>query len=385
MPVADLSRMPRIGVQMSRGIFYKGVLDMSVFWSSIVHELTPYVPGEQPKVPNLVKLNTNENPYGPSPKVIEALKHEAADALRLYPDPNSDRLKAAVATYYEVAPEQVFVGNGSDEVLAHTFLALLKHSLPLLFPDITYSFYPVYCKLYDVPYETVPLTEDLELRLDDYSSSNGGIIFPNPNAPTGRAVSSAAIEELLKRNTQSVVVIDEAYVDFGGESVVPLVNRYANLLVIQTLSKSRSLAGLRVGFAMGHAVLIEALERVKNSFNSYPLDRFAIMGAVAAMEDRAYFEKTRDAIIRTRGNLVQKLVGLGFEVLPSAANFVFVRHPRREGAELALQLRQKSIIVRHFRQPPRIDPYLRITVGTDEQCAALIEALGGILGELLED
>jgi histidinol-phosphate aminotransferase len=352
---------------------------MSVFWSSVVHELTPYVPGEQPKIPNLVKLNTNENPYGPSPKVIEALKHEAAEALRLYPDPNSDRLKEAVAAYYDVSPRQVFVGNGSDEVLAHTFMALLKHSRPLLFPDITYSFYPVYCKLYDVPCQPVPLSEDLELRLDDYAIPNGGIIFPNPNAPTGRVVPGRAIEELLKRNTQSVVVVDEAYIDFGGESVVPLVNRYPNLLVIQTLSKSRSLAGLRVGFAMGPHALIEALERVKNSFNSYPLDRFAIAGAVAAIEDRPYFEMTRDAIVRTRGNLVQKLLGLGFEVLPSAANFVFARHPRRGGEDLAHRLRERSIIVRHFRQPPRIDPYLRITVGTDEQCAALVGALHDIL------
>jgi histidinol-phosphate aminotransferase len=352
---------------------------MSVFWSSIVHELTPYVPGEQPKIPNLVKLNTNENPYGPSPKVIEALKHEAADALRLYPDPNADRLKEAVADYYGVTPRQVFVGNGSDEVLAHAFLALLKHSLPLLFPDITYSFYPVYCKLYGVPYETVPLTEEFEIKLEDYRHPNGGIIFPNPNAPTGRAVSRAAIQELLERVTQSVVVIDEAYVDFGGESVVPLVSRYPNLLVIQTLSKSRSLAGLRVGFAMGHDALIEALERVKNSFNSYPLDRFAIAGAVAAMEDREYFEKTRDAIIRTRRNLVDELVRLGFEVIPSAANFVFVRHPKRDAEELARQLREHSVIVRHFRQPPRIEQHLRITVGAESQCVALLDALRKIL------
>lgn len=354
---------------------------MSIFWSSIVHELTPYVPGEQPKIPNLVKLNTNENPYGPSPKVIQALKHEAADALRLYPDPNADRLKEAVADYYGVTPRQVFVGNGSDEVLAHAFVALLKHSLPVLFPDITYSFYPVYCKLYDVPYEIVPLTEDFEIRLEDYRNPNGGIIFPNPNAPTGRAVSRAAIQELLDRVTQSVVVIDEAYVDFGGESVVPLVSRYPNLLVIQTLSKSRSLAGLRVGFAMGHDALIEALERVKNSFNSYPLDRFAIAGAVAAMEDREYFEKTRNAIIRTREKLVGELVHLGFEVIPSAANFVFVRHPRWDAGELARRLREHSVLVRHFRQPPRIEQYLRITVGADVQCEALLKALWKILGQ----
>lgn len=352
---------------------------MSRFWSSVVKGLSPYVPGEQPKIPGLVKLNTNENPYGPSPKVIEALRAELAGTLRLYPDPNADRLKAAVAACHGLTPPQVFVGNGSDEVLAHTFLALLKHSRPLLFPDITYSFYPTYCRLYEVAYETVPLTEDFRIRLEDYARPNGGIIFPNPNAPTGQGLPRAAIEEFLRRNTESVVAVDEAYVDFGGESVVPLVDRHPNLLVIQTLSKSRSLAGLRIGFAIGHPSLIEALERVKNSFNSYPLDRLAITGAVAALEDEAYFEKTRGAIIRTREKLAEDLLALGFEVLPSAANFLFARHPSRDAGELSERLRERSILVRHFRQP-RIDQHLRITVGTDEQCATLVTALGEILG-----
>jgi len=351
---------------------------MSVFWSPIVHDLTPYVPGEQPKLSNLIKLNTNENPYGPSPKVLEAVKAEASDTLRLYPDPNADHLKAALAASYRVTPRQVFVGNGSDEVLAHTFQALLKHSMPLLFPDITYSFYPVYCKLYDVTHETVPLSDDFEIRIEDYSRPNGGILFANPNAPTGRLLSLAAIEKLLQQNTQSVVVIDEAYVDFGGESSIPLVDSYPNLLVIQTLSKSRSLAGLRVGFAIGHCSLIEALERVKNSFNSYPLDRLAIVGAVTAIEEQEYFEKTRDTIIRTRGRLVENLGALGFKVIPSAANFVFARHPERDAGELYRQLRERSIIVRHFNQP-RIEQYLRITVGTNEQCSILAGALEEIL------
>lgn len=352
---------------------------MSRFWSSIVHSLTPYVPGEQPKLSNLIKLNTNENPYGPSPKVLEVLQAEAAESLRLYPDPNADNVKAAVAAYYGLTPAQVFVGNGSDEVLAHTFQALLKHPKPLLFPDISYSFYPVYCALYGVDYEMVPLTDAFEILLEDYERPNGGIMFPNPNAPTGRLVSLSSIETLLQRNTDSVLVVDEAYVDFGGETAIPLVDRYPNLLVIQTLSKSRSLAGLRVGFAAGHRDLIEALERVKNSFNSYPLDRFAIAGAVAAMEDRAYFEQTRRAIIRTREALVRNLSEFGFEVLPSAANFVFARHPERDAGELAKQLRERSIIVRHFRQP-RIDQFLRITVGRESECAALIEALREIIG-----
>ena len=351
---------------------------MSRFWSSIVHRLTPYVPGEQPKLANLIKLNTNENPYGPSPKVLDALRNEAGDALRLYPDPNADRLKEAVATYYELTPAQVFVGNGSDEVLAHTFQALLKHPQPLLFPDITYSFYPVYSQLYGVDFETVPLTETFEIRLEDYDRPNGGIIFPNPNAPTGRLLSLDAIEALLQRNTGSVVVVDEAYVDFGGESAAALVNRFPNLLVIQTLSKSRSLAGLRVGFALGHPDLIEALERVKNSFNSYPLGRLAIAGAVAAIEDKAYFEQTRNTIIHSRENLVKGLESLGFEVLPSAANFVFVRHPERDAAELSRLLRAQSIIVRHFSQP-RIAQFLRITVGTEGECQALLRSLEEIL------
>lgn len=341
--------------------------------------LTPYVPGEQPKVADLIKLNTNENPYGPSPKVLEALQDEVGDTLRLYPDPNAESLKKAVASYYGVMPQQVFVGNGSDEVLAHAFLALLKHEKPLLFPDITYSFYPVYCGLYGIDFETVPLTAAFAIELKDYERPNGGIIFSNPNAPTGQLLSLAAIEALLARNRDSVVVVDEAYVDFGGESAIALVDRHPQLLVIQTLSKSRSLAGLRVGFAVGHPRLIEALERVKNSFNSYPLGRLAIRGAVAAMEDRQYFDKTRQAIIRTREELVRNLRGLGFEVLPSAANFVFARHPAWDAATLAAGLREKAIIVRHFKQD-RIEQFLRITVGTDGQCAALCRALAQLLG-----
>ena len=352
---------------------------MSRFWSATARELQPYVPGEQPKLPDLVKLNTNENPYGPSPRVLAAIREETGDRLRLYPDPDSTRLREAVAAYFgDIAPAQVFVGNGSDEVLAHAFLALLKHERPILFPDITYSFYPVYCRLYGIDYRTVPLDESFKLHVSDYSAPNGGIILPNPNAPTGRALSLADIGALLQANADSVVVVDEAYIDFGGESAVGLVNRHPNLLVVQTLSKSRSLAGLRVGFAVGHVELIEGLRRVKDSFNSYPLDRLAIAGATAAIEDREWFERTRQAVIRSRTALTGDLESLGFEVLPSAANFIFARHPRHDAAELALALRQRGIIVRHFRQP-RIEQFLRITVGTDEQCAALIAALREII------
>ena len=350
------------------------------FWSPVVHRLTPYVPGEQPKLSNLVKLNTNENPYGPSPRVLAAIQAELSDALRLYPDPNADKLKKVIADYYGITPTQVFVGNGSDEVLAHVFHALLRHPAPLLFPDITYSFYPVYCGLYGIAFETVPLAEDFTLRVADYLRPNGGIIFANPNAPTGCLLPLADIEWLLERNQDSVVVVDEAYIDFGGETAITLVDRYPNLLVTQTLSKSRSLAGLRVGLAVGHPELIEALERVKNSFNSYPLDRLAIAGAVAAFEDRDHFEHTRRAVIASRTTLVAALAELGFIVLPSAANFVFARHPRRDAAALAAALRERHVIVRHFRLP-RIEQFLRITVGSPEQNVALRAALGQILTE----
>jgi histidinol-phosphate aminotransferase len=260
-------------------------------------------------------------------------------------------------------------------------MALLKHEAPILFPDITYSFYPVYCGLYGIDYRTVPLDERFEIRVDDYqhgAPGNGGIIFPNPNAPTGCLLPLADIERLLTAHPRSVVIVDEAYVDFGGQSAIPLTARYPNLLVVQTLSKSRSLAGLRVGFAVGHIELIEALERVKNSFNSYPLDRLAISGAAAAFEDREYFEKTCAAVIASREKLIGELNILGFEVLPSAANFIFARHPQRDAGELALALRERSIIVRHFKLP-RIEQFLRITVGTDEQCAMLTAALAEIL------
>jgi histidinol-phosphate aminotransferase len=358
---------------------------MSRFWSAVVHGLTPYVPGEQPKLDNLVKLNTNEHPYGPSPRALAAIREATTDALRLYPDPNADALKAALATRFGVQAKQVFVGNGSDEVLAHAFMALLKHDKPLWFPDVSYSFYPVYCGLYGVAHQTVPLADDFSIRADDYLPQGsaagqraGAIIFPNPNAPTGRLMALADVERVVAGNPDAVVLVDEAYVDFGGESAVTLVDRYPNLLVVHTFSKSRSLAGLRVGYAIGHVDLIDALERVKNSFNSYPLDRLALAGALASVEDEAFFQDSCRKVIATRDTLVAQMQALGFEVLPSAANFIFARHPQRDGAELAAALRQRAIIVRHFKQA-RIDQFLRITIGTDAQCAALVAALGEIL------
>lgn len=347
---------------------------MSRFWSPFVKDLVPYVPGEQPKLAKLVKLNTNENPYGPSPKALEAMRGELNDNLRLYPDPNGDRLKQAVAEYYGVTPAQVFVGNGSDEVLAHIFHGLFQHDAPLLFPDVSYSFYPVYCGLYGIPYEQVALDEQFQIRVSDYNKPNAGIIFPNPNAPTGCLLPLEAVEQLLQANRDSVVVVDEAYIDFGGETAISLVDRYDNLLVTQTLSKSRSLAGLRVGLAVGHPDLIEALERIKNSFNSYPLDRAAIVGAAVAFEDRAYFDEACRKVIDSREVLVSALQARGFEVLPSAANFIFARHPQQDAAGIAARLREQGVIVRHFKQE-RIAQFLRITVGTPEMNQALLDAL----------
>ena len=355
---------------------------MSRYWSETVRHLVPYVPGEQPKLTNLVKLNTNENPYGPSPRAIAAMQAEIGDSLRLYPDPTGEQLRAAVASFYGLDTRRVFVGNGSDEVLAHAFLGLLKHADPILFPDITYSFYPVYCGLYNIDFRKVALDDHFRLRSDDYlNARNGGIIFPNPNAPTGILLALDEVERIVAGNPDSVVIVDEAYVDFGGDvipSAASLVTHYPNLVVVQTLSKSRSLAGLRVGFALGHPDLIEALERVKDSFNSYPLDRIALAGARAALEDTTYFDTTRRAVMQTRERLVTDLVRLGFEVLPSAANFIFARHKQRDGADLAQALRNRSIIVRHFKQP-RIEAFLRITIGTDAQCDALTRALEDIL------
>ena len=351
---------------------------MSKYWSSLVNQLQPYIPGEQPSMINITKLNTNENPYGPSPLALSAMKLLLNQDLRLYPPPSADHLKEAVARYYELNADQVFLGNGSDEVLAHIFNGLLKQSEPLLFPDISYSFYPVFCKLYDISFIKIPLTDDLSLDLNNYKRPNGGIIFPNPNAPTGRLLPLKAIEELLKENQHSVVVVDEAYIDFGGQSAVVLINKYANLVVVQTMSKARSLAGMRIGYALGSAELIKGLERVKNSFNSYPLGHLQIAAGIAAFEDKAHFDSTRQQVISSRDWLSDQLKILRFDVLPSAANFLFVQHTHKSAEIIHDQLRDLGIIVRHFKQP-RIEEFLRITVGTDVQNRQLVSALGGLL------
>jgi histidinol-phosphate aminotransferase len=354
---------------------------MSAFWSSVVRQLSPYTPGEQPKIEGLVKLNTNENPYPPSAKAAAAIAGVGPDTLRLYPDPQSTDLRQAIGQYWDVPADHVFVGNGSDEVLAFVFQGLLdqrhRGDRPLVFADITYSFYPTYCSLYGIPYELAPLEEDLSLDLAKISPRAGAVIFPNPNAPTGRAIARADIETLVKSRPDLLVVVDEAYVDFGAQSCVPLTLHYDNLLVTQSLSKSRALAGLRVGFAVAKPALIDALDRIKNSFNSYPIDRLASAGAAAAMLDRDWFETNRAKVIASRERMALGLASLGFNVVPSMANFVFAKHPQHDAAVLAQKLRQNNILVRHFAKP-RIDQYLRITVGTDEQVDALLAALKDI-------
>ena len=351
---------------------------MSRFWSDKISALTPYIPGEQPQIDNLIKLNTNENPYGPSPKVVEAIAHANSDDLRKYPDPLSLDLKKSIATYYDLPLDYVFVGNSSDEVLGHTFRALLKHEKPLLYPDITYSFYPVYCQLFDIEYQQIPLRDDFTLNIDDYQIDNGGIIFANPNAPTGIALALDKIKTLLERNPDSVIVVDEAYVDFADESAVSLVQQYENLLITQTLSKSRSLAGLRVGLALGNPELITGLEHVKNSFHPYALDKLAAAGAAAAFDDREYFESTCSKVINTRNITSNSLTELGFEVLPSSTNFVFAKHPNHNANKIFQALREQNIIVRHFNDE-RINEYLRISIGTDQEMSLLMNAMTEIL------
>ena len=352
---------------------------MSKYWSDFVSQLEPYVPGEQPKISNFTKLNANENPYGPSPDALAVMQQLSNDDLRLYPPMNADDLKQTIADHYSLSKEQVFVGNGSDEVLAHAFNGLLKQSKPLLFPDISYSFYPVFCQLYGIEYEQIPLADDFSINLHDYLRANGGIIFPNPNAPTGRLLGLNVIEQLLQANPDSVVVVDEAYIDFGGESAVALIDSYTNLLVVHTLSKSRSLAGMRIGYGLGSAELIEGLERIKNSFNPFPLGQLQIAAAIASFEDQDYFQQTCQRIISSREQVSEQLQNLGFEVLPSQANFVFARHSNRPAQELSLALREQGVIVRHFKKP-RIDEFLRITIGTEQQNALLIAALESIVG-----
>jgi len=361
---------------------------MSKFWSDRTHELDPYTPGEQPQDQQYIKLNTNENPYPPSPLAIAAMQKASGEEMRLYSDPYANELKQAIADYYSsdygIEFNQVFVGNSSDEVLAHAFAGILKHEKPLLFPDISYSFYPSYCKLFDIKSNKIPLADDFTINTNDYlnAAENGAIVFPNPNAPTGIALTLAEIASILKANPDSPVLVDEAYVDFGAETAIALTNQYPNLLVVQTFSKARSLAGLRVGFAVGNADLIEALERVKNSFNAYPLDRSAIAGGAAAMGDKTHFDECSKKIIATRERTSEALTALGFDVLPSKANFVFAKPAQtkinKNAETLYLELKEKGVLVRYFNKP-RISEYLRITIGTDAEMDVLLDKLSSII------
>lgn len=347
---------------------------MSKFWSNTVRDISPYTPGEQPKDKKYIKLNTNENPYPPSPKALEAINRATNNDLRLYPDPEASLLRATLADYYDVAQDEVFVGNGSDEVLAFCFPAFFNAGDTISFPEITYSFYPVYSDLFGVKYETVALKEDFTVNIEGFHKNIKGILLANPNAPTGIAIDLMQIESLLQKHSDKLVIVDEAYVDFGAESAVSLVKDYENLLVVQTFSKSRSLAGLRIGYAFGSKGLIEGLNRVKNSFNSYTLDRVAQQAAIAAVNDDKYFKTACEKIIKTRNITTKKLVDLGFNVLPSKTNFLFVSHNKICAKELFLQLREGGILVRYF-QIKGIDNFLRITIGTDEEMSVLLEKL----------
>lgn len=340
---------------------------MNPLWSDKTNTLQPYTPGEQPKgIENLIKINTNECPYPPSPKVLAAIREAASASLRLYPDPEGTCARAAFAKRNGLDISQVFVGNGSDEVLGMAFLAFFDKKKRVLFPNITYSFYPVYCNLFSVDYREIPLMPDLSVDVHAFCESKGGVCLANPNAPTSLALPLAMIEEILKAHPDEVVMIDEAYVDFGAQSAVSLIDRYENLLVVQTLSKSRALAGLRVGFAAGNAALIEGLNRVKNSFNSYTLDRLGLAGAAAALEDELYFTEITGKIIGTRQRVADALRNMGFDVPESRANFLFVEHAKKRAADLFALLRENGVIVRYFNKPG-IDNRLRISIGTDAE------------------
>jgi histidinol-phosphate aminotransferase len=340
------------------------------------------VPGEQPDKARMIKLNTNENPYPPAPGVREALAAFDTDRMRLYPDPAVTELVQAVADTYGVKKEQVFVGVGSDDVLAMIFLTFFNGKKPILFPDITYSFYDVWADMLRIPYEQIPLDDAFKIVRGDYARENGGVIFPNPNAPTGELLPLAAIEKIIEANRDVIVVVDEAYIDFGGESALPLLEKYDNLIVVQTFSKSRSMAGARIGFAIASPELIRYLNDVKYSFNSYTMDALTIKLGTAAIRDQAYFEATRDKIIATREWTKQELAKLGFVFGDSKSNFIFARHPEVSGEALFAALKEKDIYVRHFNKPERIREYLRITIGTDEQMQELIGFLQQYLSRI---
>ncbi len=344
-------------------------------WENNIRKVVPYVPGEQPKENHIIKLNTNENPYPPSDMVAKELKAIGTDDLRKYPDPTIGDLTRAIAEYYNVSSDKVFVGVGSDDVLAMIFMTFFNSKKPILFPEITYSFYNVWAKLFGIPYEEIPLDERLQIIPQDYTKENGGIIFPNPNAPTGEIMSLDEIEGIIRENQDVIVVVDEAYIDFGGESALALIDQYENLLVVQTFSKSRSMAGMRIGYAIGNATLIKYLNDVKYSFNSYTLDRISMRLGIAAIQDRKYFEETTAKIIKTREWTKNQLRELGFQFGDSQSNFLFVTHEQVKAEVLFEELKRNHIYVRHFKNPSIISNYLRISIGTQEEMEQLVEFL----------
>ena len=347
-------------------------------WADKLRKIKPYIPGEQPETENIIKLNANENPYPPSPNVVNLIKNFNSENLKCYPDSNSTKLIEALAKYHDVDKSQVFVGNGSDDVLALSFMSFFNSEKEILFPDITYSFYNVWCSLLNVPYKTIPVDENFKINPKDFYETNGGVIIPNPNAPTGIKEGKDFVVEILENNKDSIVIIDEAYVDFGGYSSVELIKDYENLIVVKTFSKSRSLAGLRIGVAIGNSELISVLNAVKNSYNSYPLDSISIEAAIASLNDEEYFKSTIDKIINTREKTVDSLRNLGFSVCPSSTNFIFASHPKIAATDILNYLKKNNIYVRHF-DLPRISDYLRITVGTDYEMDCLIEKINELI------
>ena len=347
---------------------------MNDLWKKNLRDIEPYVPGEQSKDRDIVKINANENPYPPSPKAVEALKNFDTDRLRFYPQANATALKQAIADFYEVKAENVFVGNGSDDVLALAFQAFFNGDKPIAYPDITYSFYPVWCRLLGIEYVNYPLDEDFRINVEDYKAENGGVVIPNPNAPTSIGEGREFVERLMEYNQDSVVIIDEAYCDFGGVSSVPLISKYENLLVTGTFSKSRSLAGMRIGFAIGSKTLIDTLEAVKNSYNSYTVDALSIAMGIEAMKDVEYFNETISKIIATRTRVTEKLRSLGFEVLDSQTNFIMATHKDFDMKEMFEYLKENKIFIRYFNQP-RINKYVRITIGTDEEMDKFLQGV----------
>ncbi|NJD04218.1 MAG: histidinol-phosphate transaminase [Ruminiclostridium sp.] len=351
---------------------------MNKYWSELANRLDPYVPGEQPKDRKYIKLNTNENPYGPSPRVLEAIRNCTDESLKLYPDPTCDTLLTAAAEYYGVRKDQVFAGNGSDEILAFSYMAFFDPGKAILFPDITYTFYPVYAQLFNIEYKLINVAEDFEIPEKELYQSPGGVIIANPNAPTGKYMPLASVKRILDNNAASVVIIDEAYIDFGGESAVKLIEEYPNLLVIHTFSKSRSLAGMRLGFALGDSNLIKAINSVKNSFNSYTIDRLAIAAGIEAFRDVEYFEAARKKVMGTRERVSAEMAAMGFNVIDSKANFIFTSHPFVKAAAIFALLREKGILVRYFNKP-RIDNYLRITMGSNTEMDVFLATVKDIV------